>query len=199
MGHVTPERSYFLTIEVARLLMMIINSTAHTCMEFPPNVAGYDPNVPATNCTTSRLPRAAKIRGERISAFAVMAALLNVTSVTAPIQSAGMGSTPYGDAFGDGCHVSRLGAECDQRGCARPVQSAVGTTRALLVKEAGGLGLWSGDNTNARAGDTFQYKYYLNGNLWKRDRAVARSSTHPTITIIYDSNAFNCRVTLVCP
>jgi len=62
------------------------------------------------------------------------------------------------------------------------------TTANPLVKEAGGLGLWSGDIPAARAGA--QYKYYLSGSLWKKDprgREVVNSADN---TIVYDPNAF---------
>ncbi|MDB6122269.1 MAG: 1,4-alpha-glucan branching protein, partial [Pedosphaera sp.] len=99
-----------------------------------------------------------------------------------------MGSTPYAGVSGTGV-TFRVWAPNATSVAVRGSFNGYSSTANFLVKEAGGLGLWSGDIPTARAGD--QYKYYLSGSLWKRDprgRKVVNSSDN---TIIYDPNAFN--------
>lgn len=100
----------------------------------------------------------------------------------------GMGSTPYADASGTGV-TFRVWAPNATNVAVRGSFNGFSSTANFLVKEAGGLGLWSADVPTARAGD--QYKYFFNGSLWKRDprgRKVVNSSDN---TIVYDPNAFN--------
>jgi 1,4-alpha-glucan branching enzyme len=112
---------------------------------------------------------------------------LSLTSTSAQSSRSGMGSTPYADALGIGV-TFRVWAPDATSVAVRGSFNNWSATANLLVKDPGGLGLWSGDIPSARAGD--QYKYYLSGSLWKRDprgRKVVNSSDN---TIIYDPNAF---------
>lgn len=124
----------------------------------------------------------------------LMALAVWLVAAAAIAQSSrpGMGSTPYADANGTGVTFrvwSPNATSVAVRGPFNPGGWA--NTNVLLVKEAGGLNLWSLDIPNLRAHDTNQYKYFLSGNLWKRDprgRKVVNSSDN---SIIYDPNAFN--------
>lgn len=99
-----------------------------------------------------------------------------------------MGSIPYADGLGAGV-TFRVWAPNASSVVVRGSFNGWSSTANPLVKEAGGLGLWSADVSTARNGD--QYKYYLNNNLWKRDprgRKVVNSSDN---SIVYDPTAFN--------
>lgn len=99
-----------------------------------------------------------------------------------------MGSIPYADAGGTGV-TFRVWAPNATSVVVRGSFNGWSSTANPLVKETGGLGLWSADVATARNGD--QYKYYLNNTLWKRDprgRKVVNSSDN---SIVYDPNAFN--------
>jgi 1,4-alpha-glucan branching enzyme len=102
----------------------------------------------------------------------------------------GMGSTPYADALGTGV-TFRVWAPNATNVAVRGPFNVGGWNNSsnFLVKEAGGLGIWSADVPAARAGD--EYKYFLSGTLWKRDprgRKVVNSAGN---TIVYDPSAFN--------
>ncbi|WP_150107597.1 alpha-amylase family glycosyl hydrolase [Pedosphaera parvula] len=123
--------------------------------------------------------------------FLVLYALVSLTFLSSAVAQSirpGMGSTPYADASGTGV-TFRVWAPNATSVAVRGSFNGYSSTANFLIKEAGGLGLWSGDIPTARAGD--QYKYYLSGSLWKRDprgRKVVNSSDN---TIVYDPNAFN--------
>jgi len=121
----------------------------------------------------------------------MLVVLSSLFSAIAQSSRPGMGSTPYADALGTGVTFRVWAPNASTVAVRGPFNpGGWNNTSNFLVKEAGGLGLWSGDNTNARAGDAFQYKYFINGNLWKRDprgRKVVNSSDN---TIIYDPNSF---------
>jgi 1,4-alpha-glucan branching enzyme len=118
---------------------------------------------------------------------AILLTLLGITSVIAQSSRPGMGSTPYADASGTGV-TFRVWAP-DATSVAVPGSfNGWNTSANFLIKESGGLGLWSGDIPAARAGD--EYKYYLSGSLWKLDprgRKVVNSAGN---SIVYDPNAF---------
>jgi 1,4-alpha-glucan branching enzyme len=99
----------------------------------------------------------------------------------------GMGSTPYADAVGTGV-TFRVWAP-DATTVAVPGSfNGWNTTANNLVKE-GTSGLWSGDIPAARP--NHEYKYVINGSIWKMDprsRKVANSTGN---CIVYDPNAFN--------
>jgi 1,4-alpha-glucan branching enzyme len=98
-----------------------------------------------------------------------------------------MGAIPYADALGTGV-TFRVWAP-NATNVAVPGQFNGWTTTAnYLVKEAG-TEVWSADISTARNGH--EYKYHLNGSIWKRDprgRKVVNSSGN---SIVYDANAFN--------
>lgn len=121
---------------------------------------------------------------------------LLICVVAGPIAQAqssrpGVGSIPYADASGTGVTFRVWAPNASSvavRGNFNP--GGWNNTSNFLVKEAGSE-YWSKDVPNLRAADTNQYKYFLSGNLWKRDprgRKVVNSSDN---TIIYDPNAFN--------
>lgn len=101
-----------------------------------------------------------------------------------------MGSIPYADGAGTGVTFRVWAPNASSVAVRGPFNpGGWNNTSNYLVREAGGLGLWSADVPAARNGD--QYKYFLNGNLWKRDprgRKVVNSSDN---SIVYDPNAFN--------
>jgi len=99
----------------------------------------------------------------------------------------GLGAAPYADALGTGVtfrvwapnatSVSVPGQFNNWNGNASP-----------LVKEPGTEN-WSADVASARAGH--EYKFLINGSVWKRDprnRKVVHSAGN---SIVYDPNAFN--------
>ncbi|MEI2726383.1 MAG: alpha-amylase family glycosyl hydrolase [Verrucomicrobiota bacterium] len=98
-----------------------------------------------------------------------------------------MGATPYADALGTGV-TFRVWAP-NATSVAVPGQfNGWNTTANYLGKEAGTEN-WSDDIAAARPGH--EYKYHLNGAIWKRDprgRKVVNSAGN---TIVYDPNAFN--------
>ena len=119
---------------------------------------------------------------------AALSCLLSIATATAQSSRTGMGSTPYSDALGKGV-TFRVWAPDATSVTVRGSFNGWSATANPLVKEAGGLGLWSADISAARAGD--QYKYFLSGSLWKMDprgRQVVNSAGN---TIVYDPKAFN--------
>jgi 1,4-alpha-glucan branching enzyme len=119
-----------------------------------------------------------------------------IGAVAGPLAQAqssrpGVGSIPYADGSGTGVTFRVWAPNASSvavRGNFNP--GGWGNTTNFLVKEAGSA-YWSKDVPNLKAADTNQYKFYLSGNLWKRDprgRKVVNSSDN---TIIYDPNAFN--------
>src|SRR5260221_276562 len=84
---------------------------------------------------------------------AVLSGWLRITSVSAQSSRAGMGSTPYADALGTGVTFRVWAPNATSVAVRGPFNpGGWNNTSNFLVKEAGGLGIWSGDNTNARAG-----------------------------------------------
>lgn len=99
----------------------------------------------------------------------------------------GMGSIPYADAAGTGV-TFRVWAPNATTVYVPGSFNAWNTLATPLISE-GQSGLWSADVPQASAGD--QYKYHINGSVWKRDprgRKVVHSADN---TIIYDPNAFD--------
>jgi len=119
----------------------------------------------------------------------LLIALIVTFARPAPTQSTrpGMGSTPYADTLGTGV-TFRVWAP-DATTVAVPGSfNGWNTTANNLVKE-GTSGLWSGDIPVARP--NHEYKYVINGSIWKMDprsRKVANSTGN---CIVYDPNAFN--------
>jgi 1,4-alpha-glucan branching enzyme len=124
----------------------------------------------------------------RLLLTVALAVLFVATPVRAQSTRPGMGAIPYADTLGTGV-TFRVWAPNATSVAVRGSFNAWNATANLLVKESGSSGLWSGDIAAARNGD--EYKYYLNGSLWKRDprgRKVVNSSGN---SIVYDPNAFN--------
>jgi len=99
-----------------------------------------------------------------------------------------MGAIPYADVNGTGV-TFRVWSPNATNVVVRGSFNGWSSSANPLVKEAGGLNLWSADVSTARNND--QYKYYINNNLWKRDprgRKVVNSADN---SIVYDPNAFN--------
>jgi len=114
--------------------------------------------------------------------FALAAALASAQS-----SRPGMGSIPYADAGGTGV-TFRVWAPNATSVAVPGSFNGWNTAANYLVKE-GSSGIWSGDIPAARAND--QYKYHLNGSIWKRDprgRKVVHSADN---TIVYDPSAFS--------
>jgi len=120
----------------------------------------------------------------------VLTGSILLTTAHAQSSRPGMGSIPYSDGSGTGV-TFRIWAPDATNVAVRGTFNVGGfnNTSNFLVKESSSTGLWSIDDTNARAGD--QYKYYLNGSLWKMDprsRLVVNSTDN---SIVYDPAAFN--------
>jgi 1,4-alpha-glucan branching enzyme len=99
-----------------------------------------------------------------------------------------LGSMPYADAAGTGV-TFRVWAPNASSVTVRGDFNGWGQT--ALLSEGGGAGHWSMDVPGAQAGQN--YRYYLNGNTWKRDprsRRVTNSGSNGNSTI-YDPDAFN--------
>ena len=116
-------------------------------------------------------------------------------AATAPAQSSrpGWGATPYSDTQGTGV-TFRVWAP-NATSVYLPGQFngwSTGTTHLIQETTNGvGDGVWSLDLAGVTNGS--QYKYYLNGNLWKQDpraRLVNYSGSGGN-SIVYDPNAFN--------
>lgn len=123
-----------------------------------------------------------------IRLFLVLAVLC-FSSGPLAAQSArpGMGAIPYADASGTGV-TFRVWAPNATQVAVPGSFNGWSTTANFLVKE-GSSGLWSADIPTARAGH--EYKYHINGSIWKRDprsRKVTHSSGN---SVVYDPAAFN--------
>ena len=120
-------------------------------------------------------------------ALAVTAAL---AAANAQSSRPGMGSTPYADASGTGVTFRVWAPDATTVAVRGPFNpGGWSNTTNFLVKESGGLGLWSADVPAARAGD--EYKYYLNGTLYKSDPRARKMVNSAGNCIVYDPNAFN--------
>ena len=121
---------------------------------------------------------------------ALLAAL--VSSVVSPVTMAqstrpGMGATPYADVGGSGVTFRVWAPNATTVAVPGSFNGWV-TTANYLVKEPG-TELWSADIATAKAGD--EYKFQMNGSVWRRDprnRKVVNSADN---SIIYDPNAYN--------
>src|ERR1044071_9155580 len=124
---------------------------------------------------------------ERFALIAAAYVLAFAQSTSAQSNRPGMGSTPYADAFGTGV-TFRVWAPNATTVAVPGSFNGWNTTANNLVKE-GTSGLWSGDIPVARP--NHEYKYVINGSIWKMDprsRKVANSTGN---CIVYDPNAFN--------
>jgi 1,4-alpha-glucan branching enzyme len=98
-----------------------------------------------------------------------------------------MGSIPYADALGTGV-TFRVWAPDATSVNVPGTFNGWNTTANPLVKE-GSSGLWSGDISTARA--NAQYKYLINGSVWKQDPRSRKVVNSADNSIVYDPNGFN--------
>jgi 1,4-alpha-glucan branching enzyme len=98
-----------------------------------------------------------------------------------------MGSTPYANANGTGV-TFRVWAP-NATSVAVPGSFNGWNTTANFLVEEGGSGIWSGDIAAARPGN--EYKYHINGSVWKRDPRGRRVVHSADNTIVYDPKAFD--------
>ena len=98
-----------------------------------------------------------------------------------------MGAIPYADSRGTGV-TFRVWAPNAISVAVAGVFNGWSTNSNFLIKETG-TDLWSRDLADAKPND--QYKFHINGSVWKRDprgRKVVNSTDN---SIAYDPNAFN--------
>src|SRR6266481_3620828 len=98
--------------------------------------------------------------------LAAVACGIFVIAASAQSSRSGMGSIPYSDAGGSGV-MFRVWAPDATSVAVTGDFNGWSSTANFLVKESGGLGLWSADIPNATVGQ--QYKYKLSGTLSKMD------------------------------
>ncbi len=98
-----------------------------------------------------------------------------------------MGSTPYADALGTGV-TFRVWAPNATSVAVPGIFNGWSTNANFLVKEAGTEN-WSGDIATARAGH--EYKYHINGSVWKRDPRGRKVVNSVGNSIVYDPNTFS--------
>lgn len=108
-------------------------------------------------------------------------------TVSAQSSRPGMGATPYADASGTGV-TFRVWSPNATSVAVPGVFNGWSTTANLLVKEAGTEN-WSGDIPAARPGH--EYKFLINGSVWKRDPRNRKVVSSVGNSIVYDANAFN--------
>jgi 1,4-alpha-glucan branching enzyme len=107
--------------------------------------------------------------------------------VEAQSSRPGMGSIPYSDAGGSGV-TFRVWAPDATNVAVRGDFNSWSSSANFLVREAGS-DLWSSDIPNAKNGD--QYKYFINGYLYKIDPRARKVVNSAGNTIVYDPNAYN--------
>jgi 1,4-alpha-glucan branching enzyme len=112
--------------------------------------------------------------------------LFFAASVVAQSSRPGMGAIPYSNLAGTGV-TFRVWAPNATSVSVPGTFNAWSTNANLLVKESGS-DLWSADVPTARPYD--QYKYFINGSVWKRDPRGRWVTTSTGNTIVYDPNAF---------
>ena len=125
------------------------------------------------------------IFGSSILAVAGILALTQAGS--AQSSRPGMGSTPYADGSGTGV-TFRVWAPDATSVSVPGVFNGWNTTANFLIKE-GSSGLWSGDISTARP--NHEYKYFINGSVWKMDPRSRKVVNSTGNSIVYDPNAFN--------
>lgn len=121
------------------------------------------------------------------------AALSLPTAATAQSSRPGWGSIPYHDALGTGVTFRVWAPNATSVYLPGQFNSWSTSTTHLLQESTNGVGdgIWSADVAGVTNGT--QYKYYLNGNLWKQDpraRLVNYSGSGGN-SIVYDPAAFN--------
>src|SRR6266516_7867313 len=113
--------------------------------------------------------------------LAVTAVLGLTHTAFAQSNRPGMGATPYADVLGTGV-TFRVWAPNATTVAAPGTFNGWNTTANYLVKE-GSSGLWSADIPAARPND--QYKYHINGSIWKRDPRSRKVVNSTDNSIIY--------------
>jgi 1,4-alpha-glucan branching enzyme len=132
--------------------------------------------------------------GSNLAALVLVgAALAMATMVPAQSSRPGWGSTPYHDAQGTGVTFRVWAPNATSVYLPGNFNNwSFNTTHLIQETDNGaGDGIWSLDLPGITNGT--QYKYYLNGNLWKQDpraRLVTWSGSSGN-SIVYDPNAFN--------
>jgi 1,4-alpha-glucan branching enzyme len=132
--------------------------------------------------------------GSNLAALALVCAALSMaTAVPAQSNRPGWGSTPYHDALGTGVTFRVWAPNATSVYLPGNFNNwSLNTTHLIQETNNGvGDGIWSLDLPGIANGT--QYKYYLNGNLWKQDpraRLVTWSGGSGN-SIVYDPNAFN--------
>jgi len=121
-------------------------------------------------------------------AVLIIASALSLAQIAwAQSSRPGMGSTPYADALGTGV-TFRVWAPGAATVAVPGSFNAWNTAANFLVKE-GSSGLWSGDIPAARPNN--EYKYYINGSIWKMDPRSRKNLNSTGNSVVYDPNAFN--------
>ncbi len=123
----------------------------------------------------------------RILFLAVVGAALVTVAARAQSARPGWGSTPYRTGGQTGV-TFRVWAPNATNVTVPGEFNTWSTTANPLVKE-GTNGVWSADVPGALPGQ--QYKYLLNGNLWKRDPRNRKCVSSGGNSIVYDPAAFN--------
>jgi 1,4-alpha-glucan branching enzyme len=120
--------------------------------------------------------------------FSTVGAVL-ATAVAADAQSVrpGWGATPYHDAAGTGV-TFRVWAP-NATNVTVPGQFNGWSTTASPLGKEGTNGVWSADLAGVMAGQ--EYKYFLNGSLWKRDPRGRKVVSSIDNSIVYDPGAFD--------
>jgi 1,4-alpha-glucan branching enzyme len=98
-----------------------------------------------------------------------------------------MGSIPYADALGTGVTFRVWSPNATNVTVPGTFNNWTGSTNQLF--QEGISGIWSRDFPSARNGD--QYKYLINGTVWKRDPRGRKEEHTVGNSIVYDPNAFN--------
>jgi len=107
-------------------------------------------------------------------------------NVQAQSSRPGMGSLPYADASGTGVTFRVWAPDATNVAVAGDF-NGWNTTANFLVKEPG-TNLWSADVSTARNGS--QYKYKINGVLYKMDPRSRKVVNSAGNSLVYDPNAY---------
>jgi 1,4-alpha-glucan branching enzyme len=127
---------------------------------------------------------------KKVPVIGPLLAVAFLASLPAPVpaQSArpGMGAIPYASGGATGV-TFRVWAPNAATVSVPGSFNGWNTTANFLVKE-GPSGLWSADIPAARNGS--EYKYFINGSIWKRDPRDRKTVNSAGNSIVYDPAAF---------
>lgn len=141
-----------------------------------------NPVIPSMSCFAK-----SHRRNGRSALTLALAGFFVTSAVLAQSVRPGMGAIPYADGLGTGV-TFRVWAP-NATSVTVPGQFNGWSTNAnYLVKEAGTEN-WSADIPAARA--NHQYKFLINGSVWKRDPRGRKVEHSAGNSIVYDPNAFN--------